>query len=60
MFNIKIWDKNKKDTLTTEWLRNRFDLFGKYCLPNINYKVQKNLNGFVSLILTPQMNTNVN
>ena len=36
-FNLRLWTKDKKrnDTRTNEWLKNRFDLFEKYCLPSI-------------------------
>ena len=36
-FNIRIWtqDKNGKAVRTNEWLKQRFDVFERYCLPSI-------------------------
>ncbi len=36
-FNIRIWtqDKNGKAVRTKDWLKHRFDVFEKYCLPSI-------------------------
>ena len=36
-FNIRIWtqDKNGRAVRTTDWLKHRFDVFEKYCLPSI-------------------------
>ena len=36
-FNIRIWtqDKNGNAVRTADWLKHRFDVFEKYCLPSI-------------------------
>lgn len=36
-FNLRLWTKDKKrnETRTDEWLKKRFDLFEKICLPSI-------------------------
>ena len=36
-FNIRIWtqDKNGKAVRTDDWLKHRFEVFEKYCLPSI-------------------------
>lgn len=36
-FNLRLWtkDKNRNHTRTEEWLKNRFELFEKFCLPSI-------------------------
>lgn len=36
-FNLRLWatDKKQKPTQTDEWLKTRFELFEKYCLPSV-------------------------
>lgn len=36
-FNLRLWptDKKQKPTQTDEWLKTRFQLFEKYCLPSV-------------------------
>ena len=36
-FNLRLWtkDKNRNNTRTEEWLKNRFELFERFCLPSI-------------------------
>ena len=36
-FNLRLWTKDKKrnETRTDEWLKQRFELFEKICLPSI-------------------------
>lgn len=43
LFNIKIYqkDKAKRDVLTDEWLRERLDLFERYCLPSMKQQTDK-------------------
>ena len=45
-FNVKklfgVMDKNGLEVLTDNWMRHRFDLFEKYCLPSIDNQKNKN------------------
>jgi len=49
LFNLKIWDKDKKNspTHTDEWLNSRFDIFEKYCLHSIMSQECKNFRWIV-------------
>lgn len=48
-FNIRIWtqDKNGKAVRTSDWLKHRFDIFEKYCLPSIANQTCKNFEWLV-------------
>ena len=51
-FNVRVGkpqnDKNGNHTNTDVWLKNRIDLFEKYCLPSIVGQTSKN---FIWLVL---------
>ena len=48
-FNLCLWTKDKKrnETRTEEWLRQRFNLFEKFCLPSIINQTNPNFKWIV-------------
>ncbi|MDR2980585.1 MAG: putative rhamnosyl transferase [Bacteroidales bacterium] len=48
-FNIRLWtkDKKKKPTQTDDWLKKRFELFERFCLPSIQNQKNKDFKWIV-------------
>lgn len=44
LFNLKLWgeDKVQQTTRSAEWLRQRFSIFEKYCMPSVINQTNKN------------------
>lgn len=44
LFNLKIWneDKGHRATQTDDWLKQRFDLFERFCLPSVAGQTNRN------------------
>lgn len=48
-FNIRLWSKDKRgqSTQTDEWLKERFELFERFCFPSINNQTRKDFKWIV-------------
>jgi len=48
-FNLRLWTKDKKrnETRTDEWLKQRFELFERFCLPSIINQSNQNFQWIV-------------
>ena len=56
-FNLCLWTKDKKsnETRTDKWLKQRFELFERYCLPSIIHQTSKSFKWIVLFdATTPQ------
>lgn len=43
LFNVRLWDvdKKRKPTRTDNWMKDRFEMFEKYCLPSVAAQTDK-------------------
>lgn len=44
LFNVRLWDVDKKrnPTRTDDWMKDRFEMFEKFCLPSVAAQTDKN------------------